>query len=126
MDVTIKGHQLRYYSRMRDIEVAAFLLNNVDLGELQEVSAPRIDMYWSFRGYSKDQAKRGRWRETSEPIDWRTDKPERRKPEELRDLLRSPYSMAHVLLPHWVAVVLGLLLSVGALANLPGLEQLDP
>lgn len=37
-----KRHQLRYYSRMRDIEVACFHLNRVELPQLEEVSAPRI------------------------------------------------------------------------------------
>jgi hypothetical protein len=57
---------------MRDIEVAAFKLNHLRLGEpselvepvgeaalLGEVSAPRIDMYWSFKGYeAKDKSLR--------------------------------------------------------------------
>jgi hypothetical protein len=34
--------------------------------------------------------------------------------------------MVHVLLPHAVAVVLGLVLFVCALAEVPGLDQLEP
>ena len=65
LDVLMKGHQLRYYSQMRDTEVAAYELNAVELGNLGEVSSPRIDMSWGVRG------------EKGKP-DWRTDRPERR------------------------------------------------
>lgn len=39
LDVLMKGYQLRYYGRMRDIEVAAHHLNAVRLGDLGLVSA---------------------------------------------------------------------------------------
>jgi hypothetical protein len=38
LDGLMKGHQLRYYSRMRDIEVAAYELNTVELPERGPVS----------------------------------------------------------------------------------------
>lgn len=112
MDLLVKRHQVRYYSRMRDIEVAAFGLNRVQVADLGEVSAPRVDMSWSYDG--------------GEP-DWRTDPPWRRSPDELRQLLRHRiYWMPQVLLPHALAVALGAVLFVAALADAPGLAGLQP
>lgn len=111
LDVLMKGYQMRYYGRMRDIEVAAYHVNAVELGELGLVSAPRIDMSWEYRGQGQD---------------WRTDVPKRRDAEEIRRLLRLPYVVPQVLLPHAVAVVLGVSLFVAALLDAPGLDTLTP
>jgi hypothetical protein len=111
LDVLMKGHQMRYYGRMRDIEVAAYRLNAVELGELGLVSAPRIDMAWSYRGKGQD---------------WRTDPPTRRDAQEIRRMLRLPFLLPQVLLPHAVAVVLGVSLYVAALLDAPGLDTLTP
>lgn len=112
MDLLIKGHQIRYYSRMRDIEVAAFGLNRVLVEGLGEVSAPRVDMSWSYAGGDPD---------------WRTDPPWRRSPDELRHLLRRRvYVMPQVLLPHAIAVILGAVLFLAALVDAPGLASLQP
>jgi hypothetical protein len=101
---------MHYYARMRDIEVAAFHLNHLDLGE-ETVSAPRTDWYWGYAGRGPDR---------------RSDQPERRSPENVRRMLvRAPW-MGHVVLPHAVAVLLGLALFIGAVADAPGLEQLQP
>lgn len=108
----MKGHQLRYYSRMRDIEVASFELNAVDLGGLGRVSAPRIDMYWGYRG---DQGQ----------PDWRTDPPRRRSPDEVRRSLRLRFVFPNVMFPHLVAVLLGVALFVAAAAGWWGLAPLD-
>ncbi len=121
LEYVAKGHQLRYYSRMRDIEVAGYHLNHVALPELGEVSAPRIDMYWSFDGFSP-----GRSADAGGQRDWRTDRPERRSPDEIRWLLRKRLWMPQVFLPHAVAVALGVALFLGAAAELPGLDQLAP
>lgn len=121
LEYVAKGHQLRYYSRMRDIEVAGYHLNRVALPELGEVSAPRIDMYWTFDGFTA-----GRRGSTDRHRDWRTDKPERRSPDEIRWLLRKRLWMPQVFLPHAVAVLLGVALFVGALADVPGLDTLAP
>jgi hypothetical protein len=110
IDGTMKRHQMRYYPRMRDIEVAAFHLNHLKLGD-QTVSSPEVDWYWKFAGKGPDI---------------RLDTPSRRTPEEIRKLLRKALWMVHVLLPHAVAVVLGLVLFVCALAEVPGLDQLEP
>jgi hypothetical protein len=121
IDATTKTHQMRYYARMRDIELAAYNINHVTLDivdpeheygvPLGAQSAPRIDMSWS---YPKGKL-----------TDWRTDVPWRRTPEEIKRMLRRAYWMPHVLLPHAVAVVLGLLLFVGALVGVHGLDHLD-
>ena len=47
LDLTLKGHQMRFYPRMRDIEVAAHQLNTVNLPGLGATSAPRIDSSWN-------------------------------------------------------------------------------
>jgi hypothetical protein len=72
---------------MRDIELAAYNLNHLELNyvdpkheafqvPLGKVSAPRIDMYWA---YPKMRLS-----------DWRTDTPWRRTPEEIHKMLRRP------------------------------------
>lgn len=126
IDGGMKRHQLRYYSRMRDIEVAAFRLNQVRLEGLGDVSAPRIDMYWGFTG-----ARRTRGGSLEEPgaqdaADWRTDTPLRRTPREIRVLLRRAFWMPQVLLPHALAVVVGTALFLAALNGAWGLDQLEP
>jgi hypothetical protein len=78
---------------MRDIEVAAYALNPVDLGVLGQVSSPRIDMS-CFRG------QKGR-------PDWRSDPPERRTAEQIRFLLLARFVLPNVMFPHVVAVCLG-------------------
>jgi hypothetical protein len=113
IDMLMKGYQLRYYSRMRDIEYAAFQINAVPLGDLGTTSAPRIDMSWPFKG---DPLKE----------DWRADPPLRRTKREIHALLRRPYLMPQVLLPHAVAVVLGAALFLAAVQDTPGLDRLQP
>jgi len=131
IDVLYKGYQLRYYSRMRDIEVAAHHLNRVPLPELGEVSAPRIDMYWNFKGFA-DGGPDPRVADPDapppppHPKDFRTQAPWRRNPYELRWLLRKPWWMPQVAFPHVVAVVLGAALFVAAAAGVQGLESLQP
>jgi hypothetical protein len=111
IDVLLKGFQLRYYARMRDIEYAAYRINAVPLKGLDRHSAPRIDMSWAYRGQDKD---------------WRTNPPERRSPDDIRRLLRLRYVMPQVLLPHAVAVVVGTGLFVAALLDAPGLDRMQP
>ncbi len=112
VDTLLKWHQMRYYSRMRDLEVTSFHLNHLTVGGI-EVSSPRIDWYWGFTGRAGSE-------------DWRTAEPQRRTPEAVRRMLRSAPWQPHVLLPHAVAVLVGLLLFLGAVANVPGLDQLEP
>ena len=111
LDFLMKTFQLRYYGRMRDIEVAAYLINAVPLEGMGLVSAPRIDMSWPYRG---------------QPHDWRTDPPDRRDAEETRRLLRLPYVMPQVMFPHVVAVILGAVLFVAAATDASWLTNMQP
>lgn len=149
MDALNKRFQLQYYSRMRDIEVAAYELNNFEIemggpahyqrrkprkhdpggpGGAERrhqagdppslkvpVSAPRIDMTWSF-GKRGDLSGR----------DWRTDAPERRFPADVVRLRRRSYWMPQVVFPHVVGVVLGAGLFAWAIYGAPGWEVLSP
>lgn len=110
MDALIKRHQMQYYARMRDIEVAAFHLNHLEIGG-QTVSAPKVDWYWGFTGEGDDR---------------RSAPPTQRTSENVRTMLRRAPRMLHVMLPHVVAFVLGLALFIGALLEVPGLCQLEP
>jgi len=110
-DALMKSYQMRYYSRMRDIEVAAYHLNALELPGLGRFSAPRIDMSWHFSG-------------TPSTRDWRADAPLRRTPSEIHSLLRRAKVLPNVLLPHAVAVLLGAGLFLGALLDAPGLADI--
>jgi hypothetical protein len=118
-----KSHQMRFYSRMRDIELAAYNLNHVMLPvidesrrdreePLGEVSAPRIDMYWS---YPKGQE-----------ADWRASVPWRRTPEDLRKMLHRAAWRVHIMMPHVIAVVVGVAFYLLAVGNTPGFDHLSP
>lgn len=114
LDRLVKTFQVRYYPRMRDIEYAASKLNSTTLPGIGQVSSPRIDMYWSYKGGQPTE-------------DWRGDEPERMDAEMVRRLVRiKPWFMPQVLLPHWVAVVIGAGLFVAAALNVPWLESLAP
>ena len=153
----MKGYQYRYYVRMREIEYTAYLINRVHFDSREygnsEISAPRIDMMWPFRGYllGKDNNPladdRGKpwphppWRRVPRPpkkpkpnageaksnADWRADEPWRRNPEEIYKDLRHRWWWPNVMLPHVVAVVLGsALLIIFAWLNLAGVQPLAP
>jgi hypothetical protein len=111
IDGSLKGYQMRYYSRMRDIEVAAYNLNNLSLPGLGMQSSPRIDMSWGYHAGRKQQ-------------DWRTQAPERRDPDEIRRMMSRRYFRANQLLPHIVAMVLGVLLFLAAVMNSPALANM--
>lgn len=112
IDALTKVHQVRYYARMRDLEVASFHLNRLDLPTgLTGFSSPRIDVSWSYTG--------------SEP-DWRGDPPWRLDPATVRRLIRRSWHMPHVVLPHVVAVVVGAVLFVLALTGVGQLGLMQP
>jgi len=113
LDGLMKGHQMRSYSRMRDIEVAAYELNAVELRQLGKVSSPRIDMSWGFRG------------EKGKP-DWRTDPPERRTPQRIRLLLLTRFLVPNVMFPHVLAVLMGTALFLAAAGDWWRLAPLEP
>lgn len=112
IDALTKVHQMRYYSRMRDIEVASFHLNRVDLPTgLGAFSAPRIDVSWAYTGGVPD---------------WRGDPPYRLEPAAVRRMIRRSWHMAHVVLPHGVAVVVGTVLFVLAVTGVGELGGMQP
>jgi len=148
LDGLMKGYQYRYYVRMREIEYTAYLVNRVALGGLygeKEISAPRIDMTWGFKGYPVDEEgnplrppaplwqrvlrRTGKKPEDGEKKDenpdWRADEPERREPEKIYKDLGRCYWWPNVLLPHALAVALGLLLFIiFAALNASGVDHL--
>lgn len=111
LETLMKRHQMRYYTRMRDIEVAAFQLNNVEIDAGTVLSAPRIDWCWSLPG------------RRSEP-DWRHHPPSPRTQENVRRLLRRAPWMPHVSLPHLAAVILGIALFIAAAGHVTGFDTL--
>jgi hypothetical protein len=141
LDGLMKGYQYRYYVRMREIEYTSYLVNRIALGGEyggKGISAPRIYMTWGFTGYPVDEA-------TGKPLprpqpwwqrvlrradkrdpgqDWRADEPWRRTPQEIYRQLRRRFWCPNVMLPHVVAVVLGLALFILAAVKAPGLQQL--
>ena len=145
----MKGYRYRYYVRMREIEYTAYLINRVALGGLygaKEISAPRIDMTWGSRatlstsriihcrrphrgggacsvvpGKKPEEEKE---KQKAENPDWRADEPERRDPQKIyRDLGRC-YWWPNVVLPHALAVILGLLLFIAFALNASGVDHL--
>lgn len=111
IDAVTKTHQVRYYSRMRDIEVASFHLNRVELPTLLGgFSSPRIDESWSYRGRVPDSRGAPPWR---------------RDPADVRRLVRQSWYLPHVVLPHAVAVAVGGLLFVLALSGVGPLGQMQ-
>jgi hypothetical protein len=111
VDALMKGFQLRYYWRMRDIEVAAFQINAVLLNGLGRQSAPRIDMSWGYKGRKGEESPRV---------------PVRRSARNVHTLLQRRLWMPQVLLPHMVAVVIGVVLFVVALLHAPGFGGMRP
>lgn len=110
LDWVTKRHQMRYYRRMREIEVAAYHLNHLRLGG-RVISSPKVDWTWGFP-----------WKGT----DKFPDKPVQRNAPNVRRLLRRAPWALNVLLPHIVAIVLGLVLFVLAVLETPGLGYLRP
>ena len=109
IDALLKRDQLRYYSRMRDLEVASYRLNRVALDGLGEFSSPRVDEGWGYLG---------------EPDDPRLEPPLRRAPAQIRTMLHRAWFMPRTLLPHAIAVVVGAVLFVLAATGARGLSAL--
>ena len=154
LDGLMKGFQYRYYVRMREIEYTAYLINRATLDGLygeKEISAPRIDMTWDFKGYPVDkdgnplQLPPSTWwgrmlglpqrsrasddpgAEASEDPDYRASEPWRRKPQEIYWAMRHRFGWGNVMLPHVLAVVLGLLgFLIAAALNVAGVDHMRP
>lgn len=108
MEILLKRHQMQYYSRMRDIEVAAYYLNHLKL-EARIVSSPKVDWSWAYTG-----------RQTLPDI------PKPRDPQNIERMLAQAPWMPHVFLPHGVAILLGFTLFALALMNVAGLGNMVP
>ena len=100
-----KAHQMRYYPRMGDIEVAAAKLFGVET-EDGSVSAPLIDWGWHTAG---PRVRGGH--PTAHP-----DRPQR-WPSVNQTPGRHPLAFPHTLFPHIVAVLVGLTLFIIGLAG---------
>ncbi|WP_415855228.1 hypothetical protein [Sinomonas sp. G460-2] len=94
IEALMKGHQLRYYVRMREIEVAMYSLNQVQLPDGTVASAPRTDWDW-------DQAAKGVGA-----------RPLRRTEGDVKADIRTTWIWPHVFLPHVAAVAVGVVLFV--------------
>ncbi|MDO3634622.1 hypothetical protein [Mycolicibacterium arseniciresistens] len=95
LEASTKSHQVHYYLRMRDIEIACYELFGVATPEGTTTSSPLIDWSWSL---SERQRKSGQR--------------DRAAPPRLSVPGRNPWFHVHVMLPHLVAVILGAVLFV--------------
>jgi hypothetical protein len=121
VEAVIKSYQIRYYPRMRDIEVASYGLyhGNQD-GEL--TTSPLIDWGWGTAPY--------RWKNYGplyERPQYYGEEKEYEKKEAHQEISRlefvEPFLYAGVMLPHVISVVGGLILFyLGLINKLPGLK----
>ena len=103
---TTKVHQMRYYPRMGDIEVAAFHLFRLETPQTGPVSAPLIDWSWYTAGA---RVLGGEPKGSSRvPERW---------PEEPRKARSHPFVLPHVMFPHVITIVVGVTLFVIGLAG---------
>jgi len=111
VEATTKGHQMRYYPRMRDLEVIAYEFFRVPTPN-GLASSPLIDRGWF----------------TAAPRVWRLKNVHRRmnpgelepRPVTREDRPLPPWLFPHVMLPHIIAVVTGTVLFVLGLLGVFG------
>jgi hypothetical protein len=109
---TTKGHQMRYYPRMGDIEVAMFDLYRVDT-PAGPVSAPLIDWSWNT---SKPRLRGGPRRGDPRVP---TARPDVRHLTRFERVVSHPFWGPHVVFPHLVSMVVGgILFLIGLLGYL--------
>jgi hypothetical protein len=118
IEAVTKSHQIRYYPRMRDIEVASYRLYRVDSNE-GSVSSPLIDWGWKTAPY--------RWRKQDrqfeQPRHYGDDYSGVKNPEEPQFRVREAFLFSSVMFPHIIAVMGGLILfSLGLTNNLHSME----
>lgn len=96
-----KLHQVRYYPRMGDIEVAAYELFRLERPGNEPISAPLIDWSW----YTASARVLGRKAKGSPriPEQW---------PDEPTGRRSQPFLLAHVMFPHIITLVVGATLFV--------------
>jgi hypothetical protein len=90
----MKRHQMRYYFRMREIEVLQYQRMTPDAVKI--FSSPRIDSSWSFAGVLYEGKQKGDYR----PVALRGP----------RNSYRFAWFFPNVFLPHVVSVFAGLAL----------------
>lgn len=110
VEATTKSHQLRYYPRMGDIEVACYELFRVE-GESGSTSSPLIDWSW----YTAQRRVRGgpKKGEPRTPQRW----PDENPLSAGRRVRSSTIFYPHVMFPHVIAMVAGMVLFVVGLAG---------
>lgn len=107
LDGLLKGYQVRHYTRINEIEVIAAELFSVDIPGHGPASSPQISWSW-FNAAGPRRP------------------PEMRTVEDNNNALRKTFVYANVMIPHVVAVGLGIALFVAAALGAPGLASLDP
>jgi len=90
----MKRHQMRYYLRMREIEVLQY--ERVTPQDAKTFSSPRIDSSWSYAGVLYEGKQKGGYH----PVAVRGP----------RKSYRFAWFFPHVFLPHLVSVLAGLML----------------
>jgi hypothetical protein len=100
----MKRHQMRYYLRMREIEVLQYQRMTRD--DIKIFSSPRIDSSWSFAGGLYEGKQKGDYR----PMAIRSS----------RSSYRFAWFLPNVFLPHAVSVFAGLALIFCAVRGLFG------
>jgi|SRR5271165_4238218 len=111
VEATAKGHQMRYYPRMRDIEVIAHELFSVSTKN-GPTSSPLIDWGWS-------NAKPRLWRVRS-VVSRRNPREPEPYPVVRETAHMPPWLFPHVMLPHIIAVLTGTILFVLGLVGVFG------
>jgi ADP-ribose pyrophosphatase YjhB (NUDIX family) len=91
---TVKRHQMRYYLRMREIEVLQY--QGVTREDAKAFSSPRIDSSWSYAGVLYAGEQKAEYR----PVAVRGP----------RQSYRFAWFFPHVFLPHLISVLSGLVL----------------
>ncbi|HEY5248687.1 MAG TPA: hypothetical protein VIJ15_09615 [Dermatophilaceae bacterium] len=130
LEATTKQHQMRYYPRMGDIESIAYEVFGVET-PIGRVSSPLIDwawwvavrqvrkesepgwstmVRWVFGGRRKEDIGRDQ-RDPRRPHPW---------PIEPKKRPLSPWFFPHVMLPHLIAVIMGIVLFVLGLLGVFG------
>jgi hypothetical protein len=118
IEAVTKSHQIRYYPRMRDIEVASYSLYRVESDE-GSVSSPLIDWGWKMAPYRW----RKRDRQFQQPRYYGDDQSEIKHPERPQFKVREAFFYSSVMFPHIIAVTGGLILFfLGLTNNLQGIE----
>jgi hypothetical protein len=103
IEAIAKRHQVRYYPRMRQLEVWSAASTDLMIGD-QHVSAPRIDWAWTAAG-------------RDDPAAALNEVPRELTSNEIRRMRQHTLWLPHVFLPSLLAVVGGLLLFVLAAAG---------